>query len=239
MKKLIVLFFLVMSLNLIFAELEVDIPFEMDIIGEDYSVVGPFDYESEWMTITNVGSTTESYTLTWTYESLPTDWTVSICNPSYCLTANWPVPLELAPGAFEEIHISIHAVSTGGFPISITLDEGDLIEPMVLPFTFRTEDYIASANEIIIEPVLTQNYPNPFNPTTTISYELTVQELSEAKITIFNIKGQTVQIFDNLNNNSITWNGLDYNGKKVDSGIYFYQLTTGEKSETRKMVLLK
>ncbi|RLC46180.1 MAG: hypothetical protein DRI23_12670 [Candidatus Cloacimonadota bacterium] len=238
MKK-IILFIILVGMGFLFAELEVDIPFEMNIVGQDFSVTGPYEYESEWMTITNVGSTTETYTLTWTYESLPTDWTVSICNPSFCLSPNWPIPLDLAPGAFEEIHISIHVGSTGGFPFSITLDGGDLTEPILLPFTFNTADNVNAEEILPATKIMSQNYPNPFNPSTTIAFELTTQELSTAKIVIYNVKGQIVKTFNNLNSNSVTWNGIDNEGKKVDSGIYFYQLCTKTNSETRKMILLK
>jgi len=87
------------------------------------------------------------------------------------------------------------------------------------------------------------NYPNPFNPTTTISFSLTAKDAKNAKIEIYNIKGQKVKTFSNLQinkspNQQIIWNGKDNNNKEVGSGIYFYQLRIGNKNVAIKKCLL-
>ena len=237
MKKTI-LFLLLISLGVLFAELEVDIPFDQNIIGDDFSIVGVYDYESEWITITNIGTTTETYTLFYSNENVPSNWNLSICNPSFCLAPNWPVPIELSPGAFEEIHIAIHVASTGGFDFVIILDEGDLTEPINLVFRFDTADNVSADEELIQAFKLGQNYPNPFNPSTTISLNLSSEESAIANLNIYNSRGQIVKTFDQITDN-VVWNGLDDAGKTVNSGIYFYQLKIDEQSFTRKMVLLK
>ncbi|MCK5051258.1 MAG: T9SS type A sorting domain-containing protein [Candidatus Cloacimonetes bacterium] len=85
------------------------------------------------------------------------------------------------------------------------------------------------------------NYPNPFNPTTTISFS--IPEESTIELSIFNIKGQKIKSLLNdqltAGEHSITWNGEDFTGKKVSSGIYFYKLITPNASHTKKMLLLK
>ena len=85
------------------------------------------------------------------------------------------------------------------------------------------------------------NYPNPFNSSTTISFNLIADD---AKIEIYNIKGQKVKQFEIQNLKSeihkVVWDGTDDSGKPVGSGIYFYNLRTGNKfSETKRMLLLK
>ncbi len=86
-----------------------------------------------------------------------------------------------------------------------------------------------------------KNYPNPFNPSTTISFDLPKD--SEVELSIYNIKGQKVATLLNENklkgNHSVVWNGKDANNKSVSSGIYFSKLQTGNKTLTRKMILLK
>ncbi len=89
--------------------------------------------------------------------------------------------------------------------------------------------------------VLHQNFPNPFNPETTISFDMPVN--GNAKLDIFNVKGQLVKSLFNGNapsgRNTLVWNSTDQNGNAVTSGIYFYRLSTDNHSETRKMMLMK
>ncbi|MCH7549571.1 MAG: T9SS type A sorting domain-containing protein [Candidatus Krumholzibacteriota bacterium] len=83
---------------------------------------------------------------------------------------------------------------------------------------------------------LYQNAPNPFNPVTRISYELAEQ--GHARLVIYNVRGQRVAtLVDGVMSSGdhiVTWNA-----KGVSSGVYFYRLTAGHFSETRRMVLLK
>ncbi|MCH7548715.1 MAG: T9SS type A sorting domain-containing protein, partial [Candidatus Krumholzibacteriota bacterium] len=78
--------------------------------------------------------------------------------------------------------------------------------------------------------------PNPFNPVTRISYVLTEQ--GHARLVVYNVKGQRVAtLVDGVMSSGehvVTWNA-----KGVSSGVYFYRLTVGDFSETRRMVLLK
>ncbi len=88
---------------------------------------------------------------------------------------------------------------------------------------------------------LGQNYPNPFNPTTNIGFSL--PSAMKARVEIYNVLGRLVAVpFDGMATsgyNEIVWNGRSDNGSEVASGVYFYRLTTGEYTETRKMTLLK
>ncbi len=88
---------------------------------------------------------------------------------------------------------------------------------------------------------LTGNYPNPFNPTTTILFDIAKD--GNAKLEIFNIKGQKVKTLFNeeikAGSYNIKWHGEDDNHKPLASGVYFSRLTTSEKALTKKMILLK
>ncbi|MDP3024870.1 MAG: T9SS type A sorting domain-containing protein [candidate division Zixibacteria bacterium] len=88
---------------------------------------------------------------------------------------------------------------------------------------------------------LSQNYPNPFNPSTVIEYSL--PKGSEVKIIVYNVLGQKVKTlmdeYQNVGIKTVHWDGMDDNGEKVASGIYFYRLKTGDYSEAKKMVLLR
>ena len=248
MKKILMVLFLIISANFLFAELIVDIPFDMDIIDLSYTVNGPYEYTSDWITATNTGTETYTYTFEYSYENMPAGWSINVCTPDLCFMPNFPAPVELGPGESEQFHISINVASTGGFNFNMTFDEGDLPEPLSYDFTFNTLDNVGIDNESQI-PVsqieLYQNYPNPFNPKTTISFNLTAEK---AEIDIYNIKGQKIKTFpiNHLTNqpvNQIVWNGTDENGNTVPSGVYFYKLisdgNSGRYTSTRKMILLK
>jgi len=88
---------------------------------------------------------------------------------------------------------------------------------------------------------LHQNYPNPLNQSTTISFSL-LPNTKKAELKIYNIKGQLVREL-NIENTpgigNITWDGLNNNGKRVGSGIYFYRLTADKKETIKKMVLIR
>jgi len=88
---------------------------------------------------------------------------------------------------------------------------------------------------------LSQNTPNPFNPQTEINFEL--PQAAVVKLQIFDLRGRLVKtLVDGQRQagpQSIVWNGRDARGAKVASGVYLYQLQSGEQVERRKMTLVK
>ena len=85
------------------------------------------------------------------------------------------------------------------------------------------------------------NYPNPFNPTTTISYQIATDSM--AKLDIYNIKGQFVKTLVNepkvMGEHQAVWDGKDFRGKGVASGVFFVRLSSAGKSSVHKMLLMK
>ncbi|MEZ4746823.1 MAG: T9SS type A sorting domain-containing protein [Calditrichia bacterium] len=83
---------------------------------------------------------------------------------------------------------------------------------------------------------LEQNYPNPFNPGTRINFQL----VKNAKITldVLNTLGQKVATLVEGVHSAGDYS-VDFNAQNLSSGVYFYRLTAGNVSQTRKMLLLK
>ena len=83
---------------------------------------------------------------------------------------------------------------------------------------------------------LSQNYPNPFNPSTTIKFTLPHQEFTTLKI--YNILGAEVAtlVSDKLQAGR---HNYKFDGSKLASGIYYYQVIAGEFRDVRKMILLR
>jgi hypothetical protein len=89
---------------------------------------------------------------------------------------------------------------------------------------------------------LAQNYPNPFNPSTEIMFKL--QNSGTVKISVYNVKGEKVAtLFDEFvpaeSLRKVIWNGVTQNGKPSASGVYFYRLESSERTEIKKMLLIK
>ncbi len=86
------------------------------------------------------------------------------------------------------------------------------------------------------------NYPNPFNPTTTIAYTIPGEKGSGKKLhvslKVYHSLGQEVATLVNRNQSAGNYKAV-FNAKGLPSGVYFYRLTAGSFSETRKMILLK
>lgn len=105
--------------------------------------------------------------------------------------------------------------------------------------------YYNCFNLIGIEPVnnivperfaLMQNYPNPFNPETKISFS--VPQKSFAELKVFDALGREIAILLSEEVNTGTYN-INFNAVKYPSGVYFYRLSAGSFTETKKMVLVK
>ena len=96
------------------------------------------------------------------------------------------------------------------------------------------------------QTMLLPNYPNPFNPETWIPYQLA--ESADVAVSIYAVDGtlvralefgrQPVGIYESRNR-AAYWDGKNALGESVASGVYFYTLTAGEFTATRKMLIRK
>ena len=93
---------------------------------------------------------------------------------------------------------------------------------------------------------LLPNYPNPFNPETWIPYQLA--KASSVKITIYDAGGKLIRTLAlghqpvgmyQHRSRAAHWDGKNAQGEPVASGVYFYTLTAGDFTATRKMLIRK
>jgi hypothetical protein len=96
------------------------------------------------------------------------------------------------------------------------------------------------------KPALLQNFPNPFNPETWIPFHLA--DNADVTIRIFDIRGKQIRAihlgrtpagYYETRGNAAFWDGRDSYGQEVSSGIYFYNLTAGTFSATKKLTIIK
>ncbi|MCW9096650.1 MAG: YCF48-related protein, partial [Ignavibacteriaceae bacterium] len=99
--------------------------------------------------------------------------------------------------------------------------------------TFVEEEEI---NNIPTNYNLNQNFPNPFNPSTKIKFS--IPKTSKVTIKIYDILGNEIETLVNEEKPTGTYE-ITWNAENSPSGVYFYQLRTGEFVETKKMILIK
>jgi hypothetical protein len=90
--------------------------------------------------------------------------------------------------------------------------------------------------EVPLVFALEQNYPNPFNPVTTIKFQIARVEYTTLKI--FNILGREVAtvIAQSLSPGQYSYR---FDAENLATGIYYYQLTTGDYQAVKKMILIR
>ena len=151
-------------------------------------------------------------------------------------TADWSI---------REIELD-DLVQQKSFYFAIRHCESTGISALLIDDIKLTTDGTVSEKDITIpspQATLSANYPNPFNPSTTIIFAISDDSAVNVCIDVFNIKGQKIRNLVNDNytagEHRVVWNGHDDNGNEVVSGIYFYQMRTGDYTETKKMIMIK
>ncbi len=147
-------------------------------------------------------------------------------------------------------YLSNPSSGTPGWYILTNSNSGDSV------FTYLIRAYLSfpiTAIDENDEPLATefqlyQNYPNPFNPTTTIKYEIPVGVKSKTgdvkhgmktvKLTVYDVLGREVATLVNKRQSPGRYS-VTFNAFNLPSGLYFYKLTAGEFSQTKKMILMK
>jgi len=129
---------------------------------------------------------------------------------------------------FRYIYASFMLVKAN---LGLTIPSG-MIPEDVMQIAYKTGDTGSLPGGFALH----QNYPNPFNPITEIAFS--IPDACDVRLDVYNIVGQKVTtLVDGMlqsGDHSVAWDASD-----VSSGVYFYRLTGGEVTATRKMVLLK
>jgi hypothetical protein len=107
---------------------------------------------------------------------------------------------------------------------------------MVIPYGYARPE----------KTILLQNYPNPFNPETWIPFHLSQE--ADVSVRIYDSVGRLVR---NLalgskqegiyvdKSKAVYWDGKNDSGEEVASGVYYYSITAGDFSASRKMIVKK
>jgi hypothetical protein len=147
-----------------------------------------------------------------------------------------------------EISIPLNTLSNNSFiNVKFFIQINQAVSPYTLiataPENYHTSYYTISKLLTKVDEVqlpsgfqLNQNYPNPFNPTTQISYSIPKSGI--VNLRVYNILGKEVAELINEYQNSGTYQ-ITFNAQDLPSGVYFYQLKTGDYISSKKMLLIK
>ena len=95
---------------------------------------------------------------------------------------------------------------------------------------------ISDISEIPSSFDLSQNYPNPFNPSTVISYQL--PQANYVTIKVYDMIGNEVAtLIDEIK--APGYYSVNFNASHLSTGVYFYQLKTGDLVSTKKLIIMK
>jgi hypothetical protein len=92
------------------------------------------------------------------------------------------------------------------------------------------------SRNLVMNYILFQNYPNPFNPSTKIEFH--IADFGFVSLKVYDLLGSEVATLVNEEKPAGEYE-VEFDGNKLPSGIYFYQLIAGDFVEAKKMILLK
>ena len=105
------------------------------------------------------------------------------------------------------------------------------------PFSIKSVSGLEQVNNNIpSEFNLFQNYPNPFNPSTIIKY--TIPNSGKVLIKVYDVLGREIKTLVNKYKDAGAYE-IEFDASYLTSGIYFYKITSGNNSKTRKMILMR
>jgi hypothetical protein len=119
-------------------------------------------------------------------------------------------------------------------------------EPLQLIFDPDREIVLKEASTVVVsmdedeiipeEFSLGQNYPNPFNPTTNIEFR--IADFGFVSLKIYDVLGNEVAVLVNEEKPAGIYS-VEFDASVLSSGTYFYKLTAGKFSDTKKLIILK
>ena len=144
--------------------------------------------------------------------------------------AQFSPDVKLWKGQIYNVWVSNHVGGTGYDIWANVLDWNN-------PTTFLSQSDYTTVTKFQLFP----NFPNPFNPSTTITFDLS--KTQKVLLEIFDLSGRLIKTLVNEKESSgfhqVVWDGTDNTGQPVASGIYLYRLKVANRSQTRKMFLLR
>ena len=159
---------------------------------------------------------------------------ITISDPRFSSNDN---PVVIESYSFRKIQVEFNPDSIQNYNANLIVYSNGGIKNILL--TGFGKDNAVNVEDETITPIafkLEQNFPNPFNPSTKISWQSPVSSWQTLKVydVLGNEVATLVDEYKTAGNHIVNFDALD-----LSSGIYFYQLRSGNYLETKKLTLLK
>ena len=158
------------------------------------------------------------------------------------ISTNTPAQTVLKSGVMGN---SSSAAGSAGYQIKGTAGQvftgsaGNSANTVEGGFWYQAEELITGIEALEELPKtfrLEQNYPNPFNPSTTLQFAIPKRE--KVVLHLFDVLGRHLATLLNEEKEAGIYK-LNFDGRNLPSGVYFYRIQAGQFSQTRKMLLVK
>lgn len=171
-------------------------------------------------------------TLTWPeFENIPDSWTIELYDHYTKETIN------LKNSSFYDFDIRARSkgVAEANTMSNFRLLEKSKFNSANSRFTLLIEPG-NDGSEFPTEVMLNQNYPNPFNPSTTINFGLPTED--RVRIDVYDLLGRRVHTITDQRYQA-GYHQVEFDGRSLASGVYFYRLRTSAKVLDKRMTLIK
>ncbi len=154
-----------------------------------------------------------------------------------------PVSFVLAPGETQAVIVTFNPQEEQFYEDILIIESNDPLNSLYeVSLSGTGYEPTGLDDQLPLITIIGKNYPNPFNPETTIAFSI-ANNAQQAKLEVFNIKGQKVKTLVNkkleVGRYNVVWNGTDNSGRKVASGVYFYKFDANDYHKINKMLLIK
>jgi hypothetical protein len=174
----------------------------------------------------------ECIEVTWTLSAIDEGVQFDILRAVYPGNEFVPVPATLARNNLAFTFRDASIQPEAAYRYRVLYHDGETVRML-----FETEAIAVTAMPF----ALRQNSPNPSNPSTRIEFDLPARCV--ATLEIYDVRGTAIRTLVRKELDGGThrawWDGLDSEGQPASSGVYFYRLTAGTRSISRKLVLLR
>ncbi len=161
------------------------------------------------------------------------------------ITFNNPVfqvsdyPTSLAVGDWALLEVTFTPTEVNGY--SATMQINGNAETLNITLNGNGQVVSNSSDAIAFTNLTLSNYPNPFTSQTSFNFHGLKNK--SVSIDIYNVRGQKINTISSSDvkggNGSVIWNGLDNNGDKLPSGLYFARINSANQSVIKKILMMK